>query len=90
MALQKDTETNIGLTLTNAYIRIDEQSGGKDGISLRVRTYVSKEKREIGCTWIDEKIYTFVPLVADDSLNFIKQGYEYLKSLPEFTNALDA
>lgn len=89
MALQKNTETKIGLALTNAYIRIDKQSGTKEQIDLRVRTYVSREAKDNLKQWADESIYSFVPLVDDGSVNFIKQGYEYLKTLPEFLTAID-
>ena len=33
--------------------------------------------------------YSFEPSVSDDSLNFIKQAYLYLKTLPEFDGAVD-
>jgi hypothetical protein len=33
--------------------------------------------------------YVFEPSVADGSENFIKQGYLYLKTLPEFSGAED-
>jgi len=31
----------------------------------------------------------FTPSVSDGSTNFIQQGYEYLKTLPEFADAVD-
>lgn len=33
--------------------------------------------------------YNFVPSVEDNSDNFIKQGYEYLKTLEEYKDAVD-
>ena len=90
MALQKNISTNVGLTLNDAYIKIDEQSGTKESLNLRVRNYVSKNAREQGRDWVSEAIYTFTPSVEDGSLNFIRQGYEYLKTLPEFEDAVDA
>lgn len=35
------------------------------------------------------KTYNFVPSVADDAPNFIKQAYLHLKTLPEFSGATD-
>ena len=35
------------------------------------------------------KDYSFTPSVDDASTNFIKQGYLYLKTLPEFSGAED-
>ena len=36
---------------------------------------------------IDSKSYLFIPSLEGD--NLIKQGYEYLKSLPEYVDAVD-
>jgi hypothetical protein len=36
-----------------------------------------------------ERPYRFEPSVADGSVNFIKQAYLYLKTLPEFAGATD-
>lgn len=36
-----------------------------------------------------ERSYNFEPSVADGSPNFIKQAYLYLKTLPEFSGAVD-
>lgn len=33
--------------------------------------------------------FDFIPTVADDSPNFLKQGYTYLKTLDEFKDAID-
>lgn len=89
MALKKDVNTDIGLTLSNSYIRIDEQSGTKENINIRTRVYLSQEAREQGYRWVVERIYNFIPSVDDLAPNFIKQGYEYLKTLPEYADAID-
>jgi hypothetical protein len=89
MTLQMNVNTDIGLLIENAYIRIDEQSGNKESINLRIRSYLSQEKQTAGCAWISEKIITFTPDVSDGAPNFIKQGYEYLKTIPEFETAVD-
>lgn len=97
MALRKDYEveatincaTPLGvidggtttLTLSNAYIRIDNVDGGKDAMGLSVS--ISDGERTL------HKSYVFTPSVANDSENFIRQGYEYLKTLPEFAGAAD-
>lgn len=36
-----------------------------------------------------QRSYSFQPSVADESQNFIKQAYLYLKTLPEFSGAED-
>lgn len=89
MALQMTVTTAHGITLDAAYIRIDEQSGDKANVNLRVHTYTTLENCQAGRPWIVEELYNFTPSVADDAPNFIKQGYEYLKTLPEFELATD-
>lgn len=89
MALQLKKTTEHGIGLETAYIRIDELSGSKDRVILRVRTYTDHTNFILGRTWIEESIYTFSPLVDDVSLNFIKQGYEYLKTLEEYSESVD-
>ena len=67
------------------YAVIKSVSGNKNKISLQVVFYADNSKEQA----IEYKQYTFTPSVADGSANFIKQGYEYLKILPEFADAID-
>ena len=67
-----------------SYAMIKNVSGNKSKISLNVVFYADKSKEQI----IEHQQYTFTPSVADGSTNFIQQGYEYLKTLPEFAEAL--
>lgn len=90
MALQKTITLNNGLVAENAYIRIDTVSGYKGGIEVSVNSYISKTAFASGQGYLEQKIHGFIPNVADDAPNFIKQGYEYLKTLPEFEGAVDA
>lgn len=89
MALQLSYDTEYGINLNNSYARIEEQSGGKENLYLRLRYYASKEAANAGKRWIEERIFEFVPSVEDSAPNFLKQGYEYLKGLPEFAIAID-
>lgn len=73
MALQMTVTTAHGITLDAAYIRIDEQSGDKDNVNLRVHTYTTLENCQAGRPWIVEEIYSFIPSVDAGSPNFIKQ-----------------
>lgn len=67
------------------YIMIKCVNGDKRKISLQVVFYADSSKEQA----IEYKGYTFTPSVADGSANFIQQGYEYLKTLPEFADAVD-
>lgn len=70
--------------INNAYIRVDTVSGSKS----RVTAYVVIGKKESdNCVNAQSLIYSFVPNL--DGGNFIKQAYEHLKTLPEFTGAID-
>lgn len=89
MALQKNITLQKELVITNAYIRIDTVNGYKGGLDISVNSYVSKEAFENGQRYLEQSFKSFVPSVADYAPNFIKQGYEHLKTLPEYANAID-
>lgn len=89
MGLQKTIELQNGLKIENAYLRIDTVAGYKGGIDISVNSYLSKEAFVNGQGYLEQRGEHFVPSVEEGSLNFIKQGYEYLKTLPEYTNAID-
>lgn len=89
MALSKNIVLNNGLTVENAYIKIDTVGGYKGGLDISVNSYISKDGFESGKGYLEQKIYNFVPSVEDTSLNFIKQGYEYIKTLDEYKDAVD-
>lgn len=89
MALQKNIVLQNELLVSNAYIRIDTVSGYKGGLDISINTYTSKPTFENGFGYLEQVIHHFFPSVDDDSPNFIKQGYEYLKTLPEYAEAID-
>lgn len=67
----------------NAYIRIESVEGNKENMKICVVYYENDSAKKI----LQRKYYTFVPTMDDK--NFIKQGYEFLKTLPKFINAVD-
>ncbi|MHA7967690.1 hypothetical protein ACX93W_26610 [Paenibacillus sp. CAU 1782] len=89
MALQLAFESVHGIQLPEAYVRIDELSGGKSGISLRVRYYANIDAANAGKEWIQESIHTFEPSIEEGASNFLEQGYDQLKTLEEFAAAID-
>lgn len=89
MALSKTIVLNNGLTMGNAYIRIDTVSGYKGGLDVNVNSYISQQDFIDGKGYLEKKIYNFVPSVEDTAPNFIKQAYEHLKTLPEYVDAID-
>lgn len=65
----------------DAYIKIESTEGTKDKISFIVVFLLDNPKLRF-----EEKHY-FTPNLEGD--NFIKQAYLYLKSLPEYADAVD-
>lgn len=72
-------------TYPNAYLQITSLEGNKEKVKILLTAYTDETKQNI----VDYKHYTFTPSVTDGSENFIAQGYEYLKTLPEFADAVD-
>lgn len=89
MALSKTITLNNGLVVENAYIRIAEIAGNKHFLNLIVHSYISQQAFQEGKTFLEQKLYSFIPSVEEGVTNFIKQGYEYLKTLEEYQDAID-
>lgn len=88
MALQKVYSKEVfgqPMSFNQAYIQITHLSGAKDSINLDVTVFDNSGKQNT----VDRLNYFFVPDVTDAAKNFYKQGYEYLKSLSEFSGAVD-
>lgn len=70
------------LEVPDVYCKIARVSGDKQGVTMSVDF------------WNDNALlftesYSFTPSVADGAENFIKQGYEYLKTLDQFYGCVD-
>lgn len=86
MALTKDTKFK-GITIPSAYIRVNNFSGNKDNIAFNVGFYGSADEngqREM----FEQKAYQCAYVLNGE--NAVKQAYEHLKTLPEFTGALES
>ena len=73
----------------NAYVRISTVQASKESALASVIVYASEPSNDVPAQIIDEASYGFTPSVSDGSANFIKQAYEHLKTLPEFSDAID-
>jgi len=89
MALSKTINLQNGLTIENSYMRIDSIAGNKNQLTISVNSYVSQQAFQDGKAYLEQKLYSFTPSVEESSANFIKQGYEYLKTLEEYQDAVD-
>lgn len=88
MALQKEyTKMIYGnkINFPEAYFKIEYIEGDKDNISFMLVGYSNYEKKDV----VFQLEYNFTPSVEYKADNFIKQGYDHLKTLPEYANALD-
>ncbi len=81
MALQK-TVTFKGITLSDAYIKIQSFSGSKELLKFDVATHSRAGEQPI-------TVSSFEMPYSIDFTNPIKQAYGHLKTLPEFAGALD-
>ena len=75
--------SNSEYTLQNAYIKIVSLSGSKTKIKLNIGIFDTKDG-----TLIVADTFEFVPDVSTSSTNFIKQGYEQLKT-NKYIGAID-
>lgn len=88
MALQKQFSKKVygvNLVFEQSYIQIDNILGTKDNLEIRVLIFDDYKKGNL----LESRNYFFVPSVDSGSDNFIKQGYEYLKALEEYKDAID-
>lgn len=70
--------------IDSAYVKIISITGGKENLELLVGIYTSDKSN-----LIKTMKYIMIPSTENNSDNFIKQGYEYLKTLPEYEGAID-
>lgn len=70
--------------IKDCYCRINNITGSKLKLEFKLYIYTNDRKK-----LIDTKIFSFTPSVEENSQNFIKQGYEYLKTLEEYKDAID-
>lgn len=89
MALLLNTKSSSGFEGEH-YIKIDWITATKLNATLRVRYYFNKVASDNHGVFLEDKEIVMPVSVDDNSENFIKQGYEFLKTLPEFAGAVDA
>tara|TARA_R110000803_G_scaffold193857_2_gene256861 strand:+ start:169 stop:432 length:264 start_codon:yes stop_codon:yes gene_type:complete len=86
MALQKTVTltSNFGeeQTFTNAYIKVARVSGTKTSVSAVVEI-----RKEVDGTLLHSESHVFDPSMNAD--NFIKQAYNHIKTLPDYSDATD-
>lgn len=75
------TEANATFVIQDCYIVVYSVTGTKESARITVHC----RGNDIALT----RFYEFKPSVEEGSDNFIKQAYNYLKTLPEYADAVD-
>ena len=83
LGVEKEIVSNV--EIPSAYIKITNIEGNKNSIFIDIEIFNNNECN----TLLEIKRYYFKPSVEDTASNFIKQGYEYLKTLDEYKDAVD-
>lgn len=84
MALTKTTKTEWGIEVKDAYSKVENVIlTAKDKITFHVRSYVSND----GVPFFTEKVFGCDYDINGE--NPIKQAYLHLKTLTEFSDAVD-
>ena len=68
------------LIAQDAYWKIENIAGNKNQMHIEIYANVNGEQ-------IQRVVSTFIPSL--DESNFIRQAYQHLKTLPEFSGAVD-
>lgn len=89
MAFIININLNNGISVEKSYARIDNVSGNKEQVIISLRYYKDRNSYDIGKETLREDAFCFVPSVQESSENWVKQGYDYLKTLSRFTKAVD-
>lgn len=89
MAMIKKSIQACEIQTDNCYARINSVGGNKENLCIEFAYYVSQELFEQNKPSIMMEYYEFIPSVEDNAPNFIKQGYEHLKTLPGFGDSVD-
>lgn len=80
---KKRTKTEK-VIIKNAYYKIKQVEGNKTKINIEIGIYEQK-----GGKLLETRQYQYQPDVSDNSENFLKQGYEFLKTLQEYSDSSD-
>jgi len=94
MALIKDYyNPQFNLTVAGCYWKIEVDNGiqgGKEKLNVRMNCFKTKEIADTNQDKYMDFDFQFTPDLTDTAPNFIAQAYTFVKTLPEFTTAVDA
>ena len=73
------------ITLKDTYACVGHLEGDKNKQKINLVFYKDNTKSKV----LECKKYSFAPSVENGAENFVRQAYCYLKTLPEFADAVD-
>lgn len=90
MAITLPLETSQGVTLAEAYVRLDTIYVTPAQVQTGALVYASAEARASGKPHFELVQLVFVPDVTDDAPQIFTQAYAALKAMGRFAEAEDA
>ena len=94
MALIKNYYNHqFGVTMMDCYWKIElfnGMSGGKENLRVRMNCFKNKGLADTNQGKFGDFDFDFTPDLSDGSPNVFAQAYNYAKTLPEFSGAIDA
>ncbi|MCB5235517.1 hypothetical protein [Niallia circulans] len=89
MSLITKVTLESGIEITNAYITIGRLEEQNKYITIYVETFLDQAAYLEGKPYVSRKSYNFDADVSENSLNYRKQGYEFMKTMDEYGDAID-
>lgn len=91
MAIRMKITLASGIEIDDAYLKITNISGNKNNICIVLTAYKDASSMQNGLPQIEgySLVKEFVPTLGSSVSDFISQGYNHLKTLPDFSGALD-
>ena len=94
MALIKDYyQPQYEITIAGCYWKIEVNNGitgGKTKLKARMNCFKNQTIADTNNDKYCDFDFEFIPDLSANADNFIAQAYEYAKTLPEFSGAVDA
>lgn len=81
------------ITIENCYWKIDVDNGimgGKYKLHVRLNCFKNKTTADTNRDKYSDFDFDFVPDLSEGAPNYFEQAYNYVKTLPEFSDAYDA
>lgn len=91
MAFQMDITLSSGIAVSGAYVKITQLSWGAGNVTLYLSAFKDQISMQDGFPKIEGYLVIkyFTPILGQGVNDFVTQGYNYLKTLPEFQGVVD-